>query len=148
MIGRGPLKVTWTGTGKEPLSLAILFGRLANGGFLDDSGDERVEVRCLIEDDGEFTSPASPFQQTEGNGFVELRWSRQERLSVETGGRTILGVGSVDVSQTLALGDVCDEPEVAAACAKHYDLVLREYAECGETPPLRGRAPAGSWSSW
>ncbi len=127
---RGDLHLTWQGRSDTPIGL-----RIDVGAELRDGASGRVIV-CLMADDGEFTIPASVLQAVP-DGFATAMFRRTNRLTSapQSGGKTVVGLGVVEITYRFALSPKCDRAAVMDACRRYAGHEANLYATCGTIAP-------------
>jgi hypothetical protein len=122
------LRLTWTGSGAQPLYLTLLVSKsptdLANAYRID----------CLIEDDGEFVIPESVLAAAP-SGVAQATFTREDRHIEPSGAHSLLLLGQVEVTHEFALGPLCARPDSMTACEVSAEVVRAAYLKCELSPP-------------
>ena len=123
---RGALKLSWSAEGEAPLRIHFWINPLP----LDVADPYQIE--CLAADDGEFTIPAEVIEAAP-EGFGSVDFQRQNRVIAGAGDQTLTVAGVVRASYPFVLGEQCEQPAVAQACARYAAQYLSSLDECGVT---------------
>ena len=122
------LRLTWSGTGAQPLYLSMLVSKSPSD--LNDA----YRIDCLIKDDGEFVIPASVLAAAP-SGFVNATFTREDRHIEQSGAHSLLLLGQVEVNHEFALGPLCARPDSLSACEASAQVVQAAYQKCALSPP-------------
>jgi hypothetical protein len=123
-VEREALRLTWTGSGKNPLGIKLLVQPQ-----LTDMGFNSYEINCLATDDGEFEIPAAVLAKAP-EGILSVGVSREQRALVAAGSKTVQTIASVSVDHRLALGKRCDGKDVMEACLRSAKAIRATYEQC------------------
>jgi len=127
-LARGPLEPTWAGRGEAPLRLNLQIQTTLADIF------EPYRIDCLMADDGAFTIPASVLEAAP-DGTATAYFTRERRLVVPSGGKSIQTIASSQVNHRFWLGPACDGSAVMAACQRSAAQIQARYAECSDVAP-------------
>jgi hypothetical protein len=122
------LRLTWTGTGAQPLYLSILVSKSPSD--LNDA----YRIDCLIKDDGEFVLPESVLAAAP-SGFARATFTREDRHIEQSDAHSLLLFGQVEVTHEFALGPLCAQPDSMTACEVSAETVRAAYQRCALQPP-------------
>jgi hypothetical protein len=119
----GALELTWSGRGDSPLRVRLWINPLPM-----DVADP-YQIECLVADDGEFIIPAKVLKAAP-EGFVSASFRRQNRTVAKAGEKTLTINAVMEVSYEFLLGQECDRPEVAEACARYAEQYIAALEQC------------------
>jgi len=122
------LKLTWSGRGSAPLYMSLWVSKSPS------DLNNAYQIECLLKDDGEFTIPANVLEAAP-TGFVSASFTPEDRHIERSGEHSLLMLGQIQVSHQFALGPICDEPNLMAACQNSAEHVQAAYEQCNLTPP-------------
>jgi hypothetical protein len=128
-IDRGPLALTWTGKGSEPLHMTMSISTELTSPII-------YTLECLMHDDGAFEIPEAVMLAVP-NGFAGVSIEREKRNLLRDNEKTILTVGATVAMHKFAYGDRCDGAPAATACDAYADKVHEVYSECFRAAPPR-----------
>lgn len=128
LLQRSSFTLTWTGWGDRFVDMLL---DIRENNF---SGD-RTLVRCRVEDDGEFVIPGAVLERVTMNGFAQISLVRDAPLVRSSGGIDVLTVAAAHTIYQVAFGDVCDRPELMAACKRWATKWLALEKACGIVEP-------------